>query len=215
MNNFTFFSNFLTAVEDLSKTDQKELIWAICRIGCGEDFEKIASEMKPYLKAILKSLRFDLESTKSKHLGNSKGGKNSKGGGRPNNLKLKTTQNKLKTTQNNEIEMEIEMEIEKKKENIKEKTGTEKSLVDNFPTEEMETYAKSKRLPFKVIETMKEDYLLWIQSNPTKKECKNRDMAATIKQWVSRDIKGGKLVPKKTDQEMIAELEAEYGKIEA
>lgn len=85
--------------------------------------------------------------------------------------------------------------------------GIVKSLTDNFSLEDMTKYGEEKLLPLKVIKDYKEAYTLWIQEKPTDKNRQGRDLKATVKNWLLRDLKCGKIKPELTPmQEMEEEI---------
>jgi DNA-binding MarR family transcriptional regulator len=77
----------------------------------------------------------------------------------------------------------------------REKSGIEKSLVDNFTDEQMLSFSKEKRIPVATLSSFKEKYILWIQSNPKKNKCWNRNMSATVKTWINNAISKGEIIP--------------------
>lgn len=77
----------------------------------------------------------------------------------------------------------------------REKSGIDKSLVDNFTDEQMLSFSKEKRIPIATLASYKEKYILWIQSNPKKNKCWNRNMSATVKTWINNAISKGEIIP--------------------
>jgi len=77
-------------------------------------------------------------------------------------------------------------------------TGYEKSLVDNLPESEMKSISDKKKVSLELVESYKEGYVLWVQGKPEDKERHNRNMSATVKSWLNRDIASGKVQTKKS-----------------
>lgn len=75
----------------------------------------------------------------------------------------------------------------------KQLSGMEKSLKDNFPLEEIKAVAEKYRVPVNTIEELKESYCLWIQEKPQDKNRHNRNLKASVVNWLRRDLKSGKI----------------------
>lgn len=85
---------------------------------------------------------------------------------------------------------EIEKEVKNDRTDLR---GIEKSLKDNLPLEEMKKIAEDHRVPVDTVSEKKQDYVLWIQEKPTDKKRHNRNMKATVTNWLRRDLKSGKI----------------------
>lgn len=103
------------------------------------------------------------------------------------NSRLPTNKND-KNEKNNTSEIINEISKERKQ-----LSGMEKSLKDNFPLEEIKAVAEKYRVPVNTVEELKESYCLWIQEKPTDKNRHNRNLKASVVNWLRRDLKSGKI----------------------
>ena len=91
-------------------------------------------------------------------------------------------------------------------------TGIEQSLVDNLPPEDMEAFAREKRIRVRDVVATKEAYVSWVQEKPGDKNRHGRNLRATVFSWINRDIREGKLQVEKSLEDMIRE-EVPHAKI--
>jgi hypothetical protein len=71
--------------------------------------------------------------------------------------------------------------------------GIAKSLTDNLPPDVIQELATKYQIPPETIEQYKTSYMSWIQEKPRDKNRQDRNMKATVENWISRDKKDGKL----------------------